>query len=312
MDIECRNNFQVGAIGSAAFVGMTIGSILGAALSAKYGRKLFYIGGLVLTTGALITIVAFPSYMVGIIALFIYGVGVFPRMTIGYVYALELTPENATQTLGMLMFVSECSTIIISNLYLVMGGRNAFIFVWASVLFSVIPLLFAFALPESPKYLHSTNQHEAAKKSLQQIAEMNGQKEEDFSKINLEREMPGSNFSEENNGNALFGLLALWKDKRTLKNTIAMAYLWGFYTFGHHCLIFMEKYFPGDKFMNGLFIAIAVTIAPLITRVIQNYLSSKNIYILFSSLSIIFSGLHMVAFENDSIPALIMVMLVAI
>lgn len=91
-----------------------------------------------------------------------------------------------------------------------------------------------------------------------------------------------------------------------------MAYLWAFYTFGHHCLIFMEKYFPGDKYINGLLIAIAVTVAPLIARLLQNYLATKSIYILFSSLAILFSGLQLVAFEKDSIPGLVMLVLVAI
>ena len=67
-----------------------------------------------------------------------------------------------------------------------MGGRNAFIFVWSSLLFSVVPLLFAFILPESPKFLHSAHDYEATKASLQRIAVLNGQSDEDFSKITLE------------------------------------------------------------------------------------------------------------------------------
>lgn len=291
---------------------MTIGSIIGAILSASYGRKFIYIGGLILTSVSLIVVTASPTYYTGIFALLVYGIGVFPRMTIGYVYALELTPEKATRTLGMLMFVGECTTIIFSNLYLVLGGRNALFFVWFSLVFSLSPLLFSIFLPESPKYLHSMKDIDGAKKSMQRIANLNNQKDEVFSALNLENVVSNSQYSEEENRSALFGFLDLWKDKTTLKNTVAMAYLWGFYTFGHHCLIFMEKYFPGDKYMNGLMIAIAVTLAPLLTRVIQIYLSSKSIYVLFSSLSILFSGLHMVAFDNDSIPALVMVVLVAI
>ena len=253
---------------------MTIGSLIGAAMSAKYGRKIIYIGGLLLTVGPLIVVSLFPSYYIGIVSLLVYGIGVFPRMTIGYIYALELTPERATQTLGMLMFVSECTTIIVSNMYLLFGGRNALVFVWSSLFFSIIPLLCSIILPESPKFLHSNKDYEGAKESLQRIALLNNQKDENFSEINLEPTISGSNFSDENN-TALFGFLDLWRDKRTLKNTIAMAYLWGFYTFGHHCLIFMEKYFPGDKYMNGLMIAVAVTIAPLLTRFLQVYMSSK-------------------------------------
>lgn len=109
---------------------MAIGSILGALLSAKFGRKFIYIGGLILTTSATFVITLDPHYVPGMIALLIYGIGVFPRMTIGYVYALELVPENSTRTLGMLMFVGECFTIIVSNFYLVVGGRNAIFFVW--------------------------------------------------------------------------------------------------------------------------------------------------------------------------------------
>jgi len=86
---------------------MTIGSIIGAVLSSKYGRKFIYIGGLVLTTASLVVVTIIPKYYTGIFALLVYGIGVFPRMTIGYIYALELTPQKATQTLGMLMFVGE-------------------------------------------------------------------------------------------------------------------------------------------------------------------------------------------------------------
>jgi hypothetical protein len=130
MNMECRNGFQIGALGSMAFIGMAIGSVIGAILSLMFGRKLIYIGGLILTVGAALVVTVDPRYSTGMIALLVYGIGVFPRMTIGYVYALELTPENATRTLGMFMFVGECFTIILSNMYLYLGGRNAIYFVY--------------------------------------------------------------------------------------------------------------------------------------------------------------------------------------
>lgn len=115
------------------------------------------------------------------------------------------------------------------------------------------------------------------------MAKLNGQGRVDFSDVHLEQTISTSTESAPKMSSC-FGFLDLWSDKLTLKNTIALAYLWGFYTFGHHCLLFMLKYVPGDKYQNGLLIAIAVTVAPLITRVIQNYMSSKNIYFLFSGL----------------------------
>lgn len=146
---------------------------------------------------------------------------------------------------------------------------------------------------------------------MRTIAKINCQRRVSFSDMTLEIADSQTVVSDENNF-TYFGLLDLWKDSLTLKNTLAMAYLWGFYTFGHHCLIFMLKYVPGDKFMNGLLLAIAVTAAPLITRLVQNYLSTKYIYALFSFLGIIFSGLHVVAFEADSVAALVMIIFVAI
>lgn len=107
MDIECKNSFQIGAIGSVPFFGMAVGSIFGAILSAKFGRRVVYIIGLLITTASLLVVLIDPHYISGLVALFIYGIGVFPRMTIGYIYALELTPEGSTRTLGMLMFTGE-------------------------------------------------------------------------------------------------------------------------------------------------------------------------------------------------------------
>lgn len=311
MDMECKNSFQVGALGSIAFVGMAIGSLIGAPLSTKFGRKFIYIGGLVLTTAPLIVVAFTPHYIPGLIALLIYGIGVFPRMTIGYVYALELTPEAATRTLGMLMFTGECFTIIMSNVYLVAGGRNALFFVYASLAFAALPLVFSVMLPESPKYLHSVKEYDKWKKSLKSLAKLNGQGRVDFSDVHLEQTISTSTESAPNMSSC-FGFLDLWSDKLTLKNTIALAYLWGFYTFGHHCLLFMLKYVPGDKYQNGLLIAIAVTVAPLITRVIQNYMSSKNIYFLFSGLWILSSGLYLVAFNKASVGAMVMLIFIAI
>jgi Na+/melibiose symporter-like transporter len=74
----------------------------------------------------------------------------------------------------------------------------------------------------------------------------------------------------------------------------------------------MLKYVPGDKYTNGLLISIAVTIAPLITRMTQNWWTSKQIYFVFSSLSIVFSLLHIIAFDKESTAALIMIILIAI
>lgn len=284
MGIECRNKFQIGALGSVSFVGMAIGSLLFSILSAKFGRKVIYIGGLITTSIPLVVVLFEPHYYIGLTALFIYGVGVFPRMTIGYVYALELTPEGGTKTLGMLMFIGECFTIIVSNFYLVAGGRDALFFVWASTIFSIIPLLFSFILPESPKYLYDCREYEKTKESLQRIATLNNQRDLDFSEIQLEHSLSSLTESDKDKNGAFQGLYDLWKDKESLKNTLILSFFWGFYTFGHHCLLFMLKYVPGDKFTVGLLVSIGVTVAPILTRVIQYKLSSKQIFILFSLL----------------------------
>lgn len=173
--------------------------------------------------------------------------------------------------------------MILSTMYLYSGGRDVLYFVYLSLIFSAVPLAFGFLLPESPKFLHSNKDFEKSKKSLNKIARLNGQWDETFSEINLEEAISRTTQSGIDK-NAWFGLVDLWNDKLTLKNTLTMAYLWGFYTFGHHCLIFMMKYIPGDKYTNGLLISIAVTSAPLLTRLIQNLLSSKQIYFLFSFL----------------------------
>jgi hypothetical protein len=65
------------------------------------------------------------------------------------------------------------------------------------------------------------------------IAKLNGQWNETFSDVNIDPATSRITRSDVDK-NAYFGLLELWKDKKTLKNTVAMAYLWGFYTFGHH------------------------------------------------------------------------------
>ena len=312
MDIECRNKLEIGALGSVSFIGMAVGSILFAVLSAKFGRKVIYIGGLITTTLSLLIVLCEPSYYVGLVTLFVYGVGVFPRMTIGYVYALELTPEGGTKTLGMLMFVGEWFTIIVSNVYLVGGGRDAFFFVYASLIFSVIPLIFSFILPESPKYLYSCKEYDQTKESLQRIATLNNQKELDYSEVQLEHSLSSLTESDKDHRGIFHEFYDLWKDKESLKNTIILAFLWGFYTFGHHCLLFMLKYIPGNKFTVGLLVSVGVTIAPILTRVIQYRLSSKQIFILFSILWACFSGIHIVSPDKSSYGALLMIVLIAV
>ena len=312
MDIECKNKFQIGALGSVSFVGMAVGSLIFAILSEKYGRKIIYIGGLITTTLSLIVVLMKPSYYLGLTALFIYGVGVFPRMTIGYVYALELTPEGGTKTLGMLMFVGECFTIIVSNLYLVAGGRDALFFVWASTIFSLIPLLFSIILPESPKYLYDWREYEKTKESLQRIATLNNQNDVDFTDAQLEHSLSSLTEPEKDNQGMFQGLYELWKDKESLKNTLILAFFWGFYTFGHHCLLFMLKYVPGNKFTIGLLVSIGVTIAPILTRIIQYRLTSKQIFILFSLLWACFSAIHIFSPDKSSYNALFMIVLVAV
>lgn len=174
-----------------------------------------------------------------------------------------------------------------------------------------MPLIFSFLLPESPKYLHANKKIKEAKEAIHQIAQLNLQKDVNLDNVHIQHAFTESTHSNINQGK-WFGLYDLWNDKVTLVNTVAMAYLWGFYTFGHHCLIFMVKYVPGNKYALGLAIAFGVTIAPLITRVIQNYLSSKQIYLLFSILSVVASFLHVVAFDEESIAALIMIIFIAI
>ena len=311
MDIECKDRFEIGIIGAAGFLGMTIGSVLGTFLSVRFGRKYIYIGGLFTTTATMFVLTFDAGYNSVIIALFFYGIGVFSRMTIGYVYALELVPQHGTMTLGMLLFSGEWVVIIFSNLYLVCGGRDALIFVYVWLAFSLVPFLFSLFLPESPMYLHSVGDYEGAKKNVEKIAWYNLQNDVHFDNSYLQKEYSTITPNKKVKGKWC-GLIELYNDKETFVNTIAMAYLWSFYTFGHHSLLFMMKYFPGNKYVNGLFIAFAITIAPIITRVLQSFLSSKQIYYVFSILSILASLLHEIAFDKESIGALIMVLFVAV
>eukprot|EP00345_Euplotes_harpa_P004228 CAMPEP_0168318704 /NCGR_PEP_ID=MMETSP0213-20121227/633_1 /TAXON_ID=151035 /ORGANISM="Euplotes harpa, Strain FSP1.4" /LENGTH=113 /DNA_ID=CAMNT_0008319813 /DNA_START=91 /DNA_END=429 /DNA_ORIENTATION=+ len=112
-----------------------------------------------------------------------------------------------------------------SNVYLVMGGRDALFFVWASFLFSVIPLLFSI-LPESPRYLYANKDYEATKRSLNQIAKLNLQKDVDFSEVQLEVHCFSETNNEGENSSKCFGLLDLWRDKKTFRNTLILAFLW--------------------------------------------------------------------------------------
>lgn len=122
------------------------------------------------------------------VAAFFLGPTITGRMACGFLLLMESVPKDYQAWAGAALMVGEGSCMILWTVYFVWINKNAYYFVYGSIVLSFICCFGMLYVEESPRYLFGMEKFEECKKVLTTIASKNGKKdyvEPTFSEENI-------------------------------------------------------------------------------------------------------------------------------
>lgn len=156
-------------------VGMFIGFFIWPPYSDTYGRRLIFIGTMILSTIAQGVILFTSSIHKLFLFMIILGVTFSGKNIVALNFAIECVPQQKKKFVVSLYWGVELLSIILWSFYYQKLDKNWFPL--QAIYFGVgifVLMLAVFVLPESPKYLYSKQMFQEARESLKFIAWLNG------------------------------------------------------------------------------------------------------------------------------------------
>lgn len=156
-------------------------------------------------------------------------------------------------------------------LYLMLGGRDATIFLLAGILIVSYSLAFVPMLPESPKLLYSLKNYDRTREVLTKIGYLNGV---DYQEVEFKdeiKEKAGIVSHREQLQiveNIDKGFMTLLTNPLFLINLLIVVFVYMYNVFSMYMISFMLKYLPGDKYLNLFVLGAADFIPSLMSGVV--------------------------------------------
>src|ERR1700682_4616191 len=176
-----KSNFatpgQAAIIGSAAILGMAIGTAGQGEFSDRFGRRFIYQFNLLLFGTFTILGALAPSVPLLILCRFIAGIGLGAEQPLAFAYAGEYAPKAIRgRILAIVHFIGgACVWPIGTALVLLLGGlfgtpESGWRVVWLLIgILALVVWVFRFTLPESPRYLATHGRGDDAIKVLERL-----------------------------------------------------------------------------------------------------------------------------------------------
>ena len=157
---------QAGAMGSYALLGMFLGSTIGGVLSDKFGRKIVLVLSLVLLSIMMVLSAMANSPEVFAIYRFIAGLGIGGIVPAASALTSEYSPPKYRSLTYVLMYTGFAFggvTAALSGMTLLDNFSWRFLFWLGAIPILLVPLIMIF-VPESYRFLKTTNKEEKANK----------------------------------------------------------------------------------------------------------------------------------------------------
>ena len=95
------------------------------------------------------------------------------RITVGYVYIMELLPKKFQTPITSIWNIQEVSIYCLAVIYFWKISTHWFWFVLIGAIWQVISIFMLFFMPESPRYLVTAGRYEEARQAFETIAKYN-------------------------------------------------------------------------------------------------------------------------------------------
>ncbi|CDW72064.1 organic cation [Stylonychia lemnae] len=175
LNLFCISDNQLGLIGSSFFIGAFIGSLIIPRLADVYGRKRPYLFGLCLYACTAFIYPFSTSLYLNYFLIFLGGISESGRYYVGFVYLQELMPQSHQTYIGLNIFMVHGFAKLWYDVYFYKISKNWIFMNYSSIIKAILCLISVhFILPESPRYLLSSNQNDKARESFRKIARFNG------------------------------------------------------------------------------------------------------------------------------------------
>ena len=140
----------MGMIGSCVFAGWITTLYHVPRLSDRIGRKAIFQIGLTLQLVMLIGLFTTTDLRATYVFMFIFGMALSARVTVGYVYMMELTHTNNKVMIGTLSGVIEVVVPLCATFYFRYISKYYLPFSYCGVLVGLFSLVLSLTAPESP------------------------------------------------------------------------------------------------------------------------------------------------------------------
>ena len=107
----------MGLLGSAYFAGWTSAAIMVPRLADLYGRKLVWAAAMLVQAPAILGLTSSDSVLLTQVLLFVMGLCAAGRVSVGFLYIMELIPTHARALVSCLLGTVDCMTMIYATLY---------------------------------------------------------------------------------------------------------------------------------------------------------------------------------------------------
>ena len=154
LGLRCAENWEIALFGSIFFVGHVIGNIFLAKYGDTIGRIPMIRLGQGITLASYLIIVYFTRSLTVIYALiFIIGLLSCWRLSLAYIYGLEIISEQNQNIGGSFFNLFDATVMIWSSIFFMFVSNDWILLHSIFLLLTLISFVSFCVMPESPKYL---------------------------------------------------------------------------------------------------------------------------------------------------------------
>jgi MFS family permease len=173
LDLTCADSWKVSMIGTSLFLGWALTLLWLPGFADKMGRKKVFLVGMIVDLGLYTGLMFTYSLEVMIVLYFLFGMMSSIRISVGYVYMVEMMPKKAQTHVTSVWSVTEALVYLIATIWFWQVSKNWFWYCFIGYVWQMISVLGLFWMPESPRWLVSVGKLDEARKAFTTIARWN-------------------------------------------------------------------------------------------------------------------------------------------
>ena len=301
MDLVCIEDFKIGLFGSLFFMGLWLSSAFLVRLADIIGRRIVVLIGLI---GMIIwSILIFFVNLLTIVYLITLITGMFHALRLfpGYILSMELMLPSYRKSFHTTIQIIDKIDAIFIPIFVYFVG-NAKDVIYLIIGFWSISAFMVYITPDSPEYLYANGKWKQLHTAFQYICRFESTRWKNF-KFDKERNLSIAEVEKK------VSLIEALKDSKTRRNLIIMCINWSTWVFWNYTLLFYSQYFKGSMYVNLLILGVADVLAKITARVLQSYLETRRIYMIWYSVIFFFSILYNFISEKETYVAVTILLL---